>query len=102
MVKFILGKLFAFFLLSVHTRSGAQRESDTKGWEKHLCVPVRQGKHVCVGDKWTVLRKRRDSPYLTKKKKKKRRGESLDLVHPSMQPFEEARSRWLDMSSVDT
>lgn len=100
MVKFILGKLFAFFLLSVHTRSGAQRESDTKGWEKHLCVPVRQGKHVCVGDKWTVLRKRRDSPYLTKKKKKKKRGE-LGLGS-SMQPFEEARSRWLDMSSVDT
>lgn len=60
MVKFILGKLFTFFQLSVHTRSGMQRESDTKGWEKRLCVPVRRGKRVCVGAKQTVLGKRRD------------------------------------------
>lgn len=45
MVKFVLGKLLAFFPLSVHMQSAAQQDSDTKRWEKHL---------------WRVWGKRRD------------------------------------------
>jgi len=81
--------LFACFLLSAQTQCGAQRESGEKGWEKRLCMPVRQGKHVCVGGKQAVLGKRRQDilpeypqalPIFNRKEKKKK---SLDLVHSS-------------------
>lgn len=52
MVKFVVGKeLLAYFPLSVFRASfsGVWKDSDEKGQEKHLCVPVRQGNYVCVG-----------------------------------------------------
>lgn len=102
MVKFILGNLFAFFQLSVHTRSGTQRESDTKGWEKRLCLPVRRGKRVCVSAKQTVLGRRRGTTSSLNTSKlhayfRKNKIKNLGLCS-FIQPFEEAHSRWLGVS----
>lgn len=88
----------ALFPLSAHTWCGVQSESDTKGWKKHLGVPVRQGEHVRICGDLTVLGKRKDrTPPRPRIPTSSAFVKELGLGS-FIQLLEEAHRKWLDMS----